>query len=143
MFYMQFSIFQKNMKSRNGKIGVISSGRDDVIHKMPGVDVVKSRGAGYKALCVILGHVDCYPLTQAACYKWDTCAPHALLLSLGGGLIDLQQAITHSGIFYKPYTIHNWMLTHITLNYLLSFFDKNWLQKTTIFNHNFPASRKR
>lgn len=89
--------YEKNVKSRNGKIGVISSGRDDVIHKLPGMDVVKSRGAGYKALCVILGHVDCYPLTQAACYKWDTCAPHALLLSLGGGLIDLQQAITHSG----------------------------------------------
>jgi len=92
--------YQRNINERNDSstTRIISSGRDEVIHKLPNTKVIKSRGAGYKALCVILGQVDCYPLTLAACYKWDTCAPHALLLSMGGGLIDLHEMMKQPGV---------------------------------------------
>ena len=82
-------------------MSVVASSRDAIIGKISqhqrDISVVVTRGAGYKCLCATLGSVDCYPLTQAACYKWDTCAPHALLLSLGGGIIDLKQITAQKG----------------------------------------------
>jgi len=45
-------------------------------------------GAGYKILCVIQGVVDAYILSKSTTYKWDACGPHAILLSLGGGLVS-------------------------------------------------------
>eukprot|EP00937_MAST-01D_sp_MAST-1D-sp2_P003704 g3704.t1 len=41
-------------------------------------------GAGFKLLCVVLGCADVYVLSKPSTYKWDTCAPHAILLALGG-----------------------------------------------------------
>ena len=49
-------------------------------------------GAGYKILCVVDGQVGAYLLSKPSTFKWDTCAPHAILNSLGGGLIDLSKA---------------------------------------------------
>ncbi|CAG2247413.1 inositol polyphosphate 1-phosphatase-like [Mytilus edulis] len=45
-------------------------------------------GAGYKLLCVIQGLADAYVLSKNSTFKWDMCAPHAILLSLGGGVIS-------------------------------------------------------
>ena len=47
-------------------------------------------GAGYKILCVILGLADVYVLSEGSTYKWDSCAPHALLRALGGGVVELR-----------------------------------------------------
>ncbi|XP_075880557.1 inositol polyphosphate 1-phosphatase [Nelusetta ayraudi] len=46
-------------------------------------------GAGYKILCVIQGLADVYVLSEGSTFKWDSCAPHALLRALGGGVADL------------------------------------------------------
>lgn len=49
-----------------------------------------SSGAGYKLLCAIQGLADSYILSKSSTYKWDACGPHAILLSLGGGLISFK-----------------------------------------------------
>lgn len=49
-----------------------------------GYVVVTASGAGYKMLCAALGVVQCYALTRASTYAWDTCAAHAMLAALGG-----------------------------------------------------------
>ncbi|XP_041935954.1 inositol polyphosphate 1-phosphatase-like [Alosa sapidissima] len=58
--------------------------------------VYYASGAGYKALCVILGLVDVYVFTEDSTYKWDSCGPHALLRSMGGGMADLKECLRHS-----------------------------------------------
>lgn len=51
-------------------------------------------GAGYKILCVILGLADVYVLSEGSTFKWDSCAPHALLRALGGGMVDLAMSLS-------------------------------------------------
>lgn len=53
-------------------------------------------GAGYKILCVIQGLADAYILSEGSTYKWDSCAPHALLRALGGGVVDLAVSLQQS-----------------------------------------------
>ncbi|XP_034440795.1 inositol polyphosphate 1-phosphatase [Hippoglossus hippoglossus] len=50
-------------------------------------------GAGYKILCVIQGLADVYVLSEGSTFKWDSCAPHALLRALGGGVVDLSKSL--------------------------------------------------
>lgn len=50
-------------------------------------------GAGYKILCVIQGLADVYVLSEGSTFKWDSCAPHALLRALGGGVVDLTKTL--------------------------------------------------
>ncbi|XP_054641097.1 inositol polyphosphate 1-phosphatase [Dunckerocampus dactyliophorus] len=50
-------------------------------------------GAGYKILCVIQGLADAYVLSEGSTFKWDSCAPHALLRALGGGVVDLTKSL--------------------------------------------------
>ncbi|KAM4697588.1 inositol polyphosphate 1-phosphatase [Rhinophrynus dorsalis] len=50
-------------------------------------------GAGYKCLCVIQGLVDFYIFSEDTTFKWDCCAPHAILKSLGGGMLDLSACL--------------------------------------------------
>ncbi|MGH0150099.1 UNVERIFIED_CONTAM: hypothetical protein FKN15_016387 [Acipenser sinensis] len=55
----------------------------------------RASGAGYKFLCVILGLVDAYVFSENTTFKWDSCAPHAILRSLGGGVADLASCLSH------------------------------------------------
>ena len=48
-------------------------------------------GAGYKLLGVCQGHADAYILTKSSNYKWDCCGPHAILRSLGGGIVNYEE----------------------------------------------------
>lgn len=50
-------------------------------------------GAGYKILCVIQGLADAYVVSEGSTFKWDSCAPHALLRALGGGVVDLTKSL--------------------------------------------------
>lgn len=50
-------------------------------------------GAGFKLLCVIRGLADVYVLSEGSTFKWDSCAPHALLRAMGGGVADLSAAL--------------------------------------------------
>ncbi|XP_066256934.1 inositol polyphosphate 1-phosphatase [Euwallacea similis] len=56
--------------------------------KNDGYNLVITRGAGYKLLTVVLGITDAYILSKGTTFLWDTCAPHAILLALGGGVIE-------------------------------------------------------
>merc|ERR1712079_281373 len=59
--------------------------------------VVRAGGAGHKLLMVALGLADIYINSGASTYKWDTCAPHSMLVSLGGGVRSCRQHIGQGG----------------------------------------------
>lgn len=77
-------------KDKKGKIVVISSSesRKKTLEEA-GYITIASSGAGYKVLKVILEDASMYFLSSSSTYKWDTCAGHAILRSLGGEIIDL------------------------------------------------------
>ena len=50
-------------------------------------------GAGYKILCVILAEAALLVTSSKTTFFWDTCAGHAILRSLGGGIIALDDII--------------------------------------------------
>ena len=56
-------------------------------------DVIFSAGAGYKLLSLILGHADLLLVSKGSTYLWDTCAPNAILRSMGGNLINLKETL--------------------------------------------------
>lgn len=50
-------------------------------------------GAGYKILCVISGEADLLVTSSKTIFFWDSCAGHAILRSLGGGIIALEDIL--------------------------------------------------
>ncbi|XP_022080167.1 inositol polyphosphate 1-phosphatase-like [Acanthaster planci] len=63
------------------------------LHRLTCGKIRYASGAGYKILCAVERRVDAYILTAGSTFKWDTCGPHAILRSLGGGVVDLQAAL--------------------------------------------------
>lgn len=63
--------------------------KEALVPLCPGQCLKYASGAGYKILCVILGLADVYVLSEGSTFKWDSCAPHALLRALGGGIVEL------------------------------------------------------
>ncbi|KAF7993175.1 hypothetical protein HCN44_006235 [Aphidius gifuensis] len=53
-----------------------------------GFRLIEVAGAGYKILSVAIGLADAYILSKKSTYRWDTCAPQAILSAQGGGIID-------------------------------------------------------
>lgn len=53
--------------------------------------ILEVAGAGYKLLGVSQGHADAYILTKSSNYKWDCCGPHAVLRSVGGGIVNYEE----------------------------------------------------
>ncbi|XP_050510899.1 inositol polyphosphate 1-phosphatase [Diabrotica virgifera virgifera] len=82
-----------NTISKTNIICISSSEKDDIKKKLTshGYTLIEASGAGYKILTVILGLADAYILTKGTTFKWDTCAPHAILKSLGGDIINFLQ----------------------------------------------------
>ncbi|XP_069012574.1 inositol polyphosphate 1-phosphatase [Embiotoca jacksoni] len=75
--------------------------------------LIYASGAGYKILCVIQGLADVYVLSEGSTFKWDSCAPHALLRALGGGVVDLKNTLRSTCgaqdhetelTYHQPYT---------------------------------------
>ncbi|KAL6433896.1 hypothetical protein ACFW04_005839 [Cataglyphis niger] len=84
--------------SNNDKIILISRFEEaDVRSKLlnNGFRLLEATGAGYKILSVALGQVAAYILSKGTTFKWDTCAPQALLLSLGGGIIEFKEFVVN------------------------------------------------
>ena len=71
----------------------MSTNEDERIQSKLGgrYQIVYSAGAGYKLLCVADRRIGSYLLSKSSTFKWDTCAPHAILLSLGGGIVDFKK----------------------------------------------------
>ncbi|XP_075747345.1 inositol polyphosphate 1-phosphatase isoform X3 [Rhipicephalus microplus] len=63
-----------------------------------GCEVRFAAGAGYKLLCVALLRADAYLVTQGTTFRWDTCAPHALLLARNMGLFA---AVEEAGVPWR------------------------------------------
>ena len=59
------------------------------LEKIPNFEILQSGGAGSKVLCVIEGKAECYIYPRNGTKRWDTCAPEAILRSLGGSLTDI------------------------------------------------------
>lgn len=65
----------------------------DALAALPNSSLMYASGAGYKILCVVQGLVDVYVLSEGSTFKWDSCAPHAVLRALGGGVSDLSECM--------------------------------------------------
>ncbi|XP_048028877.1 inositol polyphosphate 1-phosphatase [Megalobrama amblycephala] len=65
----------------------------DALATLPNSSLMYASGAGYKILCVVQGLVDVYVLSEGSTFKWDSCAPHAVLRALGGGISDLSECL--------------------------------------------------
>uniref|UniRef100_A0A1I8MXV0 Inositol monophosphatase n=1 Tax=Musca domestica TaxID=7370 RepID=A0A1I8MXV0_MUSDO len=86
-----------NSPSDRGRLlGIFSSSeRAELLQQMLelGYEFAFSAGAGHKALKVITNEVDAYVLSKGSTFKWDTCAPQAILRSLNGDIIEFQTSI--------------------------------------------------
>lgn len=73
---------------------VISTSEQETVRaalaRVCGDRVFHAAGAGYKGLCVVQGLVDVYVFSYDTTFKWDSCAPHAILRAMGGGMVDFQ-----------------------------------------------------
>uniref|UniRef100_A0A2P2I6V9 Inositol polyphosphate 1-phosphatase-like n=1 Tax=Hirondellea gigas TaxID=1518452 RepID=A0A2P2I6V9_9CRUS len=71
------------------QVMISSSERLDVQERLSGAGIkcVEAAGAGYKCLAVITQQAQLYICSKGSTYMWDTCAPHSILLSNGGGII--------------------------------------------------------
>ncbi|KAM6178385.1 inositol polyphosphate 1-phosphatase [Rhynchocyon petersi] len=58
-----------------------------------GERIFRAAGAGYKSLCVVQGLADIYIFSEDTTFKWDSCAAHAILRSMGGGMVDLKECL--------------------------------------------------
>ncbi|KAH8312095.1 hypothetical protein KR044_009372 [Drosophila immigrans] len=79
-----------------GKIGIFSSSEDAKIlqrFRELKYEVAFSAGAGHKALKVISSDADVYLLSKGSTFRWDTCAPQAILRALGGDMLDYAKSI--------------------------------------------------
>jgi len=59
------------------------------IDAMEPSEILKMGGAGNKVLQLIENNAHAYIFASPGCKKWDTCAPEAILLALGGRLTDV------------------------------------------------------
>ncbi|XP_037953979.1 inositol polyphosphate 1-phosphatase-like [Teleopsis dalmanni] len=58
-----------------------------------GYEIAFSAGAGHKALKVITNEVEIYTLSKAGTFRWDTCAPQAILRSIGGDIYNYSESV--------------------------------------------------
>ncbi|XP_022422973.1 inositol polyphosphate 1-phosphatase isoform X1 [Delphinapterus leucas] len=76
---------------------VISTSEKETIKaalsRVCGERIFRAAGAGYKSLCVVLGLVDIYIFSEDTTFKWDSCAAHAILRAMGGGMVDLKECL--------------------------------------------------
>lgn len=63
------------------------------LSRICGENIFRAAGAGYKSLCVIQGLVDVYIFSEDTTFKWDSCAAHAILRAMGGGMVDLKECL--------------------------------------------------
>jgi len=59
------------------------------IEAMAPTEILRMGGAGNKVLQLIENNAHAYIFASPGCKKWDTCAPEAILLALGGRLTDV------------------------------------------------------
>ena len=86
---------ERDTTSRNFKIAISGSESENLQKTLlsAGAKLFSISGVGHKLLHVIDGNVDFYVLSHASSFKWDTCAAHAILCSMGGGVVTYNEAL--------------------------------------------------
>ncbi|CAH2071339.1 unnamed protein product, partial [Iphiclides podalirius] len=91
-----------NKEVGSGENVVLISGAEkpDIVEKLKnsGWEVTSVPGAGHKLLKVALGEAAAYVVSGSTTFRWDTCAPNAILNAKGGGLVAFS---THNSITYN------------------------------------------
>ncbi|EDW68366.1 inositol polyphosphate 1-phosphatase [Drosophila virilis] len=80
----------------HSKIGIFSSSeQSEILQRFLDLNyqLAFSAGAGHKALKVICNEADIYVLSKGSTFRWDTCAPQAILRALGGNVLDFNASI--------------------------------------------------
>lgn len=87
---------KRDTTSRNFKIAISGSESEHLKKTLlsAGAKLFPISGVGHKLLHVIDGNVDFYVLSHASSFKWDTCAAHAILCSMGGGVVTFNGAMS-------------------------------------------------
>lgn len=87
---------QKDIKPRNFNVAISGSESEDMKKSLmcSGAKLYPISGVGHKLLHVIDGNVDFYILSHASSFKWDTCAAHAILCAMGGGVVAYNDALS-------------------------------------------------
>ncbi|XP_065220277.1 inositol polyphosphate 1-phosphatase [Planococcus citri] len=90
------SSIPSNLSPSNGNIIAVSAVEKEENRKRledAGFTLISPAGAGFKILCVVLGQVSAYVLSYGSTYFWDTCGCHAILKSLGGNILNYDEAV--------------------------------------------------
>lgn len=87
---------ERDLTPSNFKIAISGSESENMKENLlsTGAKLFPISGVGHKLLHVIDGNVDFYVLSHASSFKWDTCAAHAILCSMGGGVVAYNEAIS-------------------------------------------------
>ncbi|CAD6993704.1 unnamed protein product [Ceratitis capitata] len=96
---LQANNCQFERPERDNRLGIFSSSENgDILQRIMelGYEFAFAAGAGHKALKVITWEVDLYLLSKGSTFKWDTCAPQAILRSLGGDMYSYRGSIGDS-----------------------------------------------
>uniref|UniRef100_A0A2K6FYT5 Uncharacterized protein n=1 Tax=Propithecus coquereli TaxID=379532 RepID=A0A2K6FYT5_PROCO len=72
---------------------VITTSEKETIKAALSHVIFGAAGAGYKSLCVVQGLVDIYIFSEDTTFKRDSCAAHATLRAMGGGIVDLKECL--------------------------------------------------
>uniref|UniRef100_A0A915JAN8 3'(2'),5'-bisphosphate nucleotidase 1 n=1 Tax=Romanomermis culicivorax TaxID=13658 RepID=A0A915JAN8_ROMCU len=94
--------------------------------------VLRVGGAGHKVILLMEGKAHAYVFASKGCKKWDTCAPEAVLSTLGGTLTDLHgnrlqytcnvEKPNNRGVLATAPTVdHQWYVDRIPENVKSSF----------------------
>ena len=86
----------KDVKTSSFKIAISGSESENIKKALLslGAKMFTISGVGHKLLHVIDRNVDFYILSHASSFKWDTCAAHAVLRSMGGGVVAYNEALS-------------------------------------------------
>ncbi|KMZ03689.1 inositol polyphosphate 1-phosphatase [Drosophila simulans] len=97
-------------RDENRRLGIFSSSeQSDILQRFLdlGYEFAFSAGAGHKALKVITHEVDVYLLSKGSTFKWDTCAPQAILRALGGDVLDYAASVAEQKAVPLKYLIED------------------------------------
>ncbi|XP_017084580.2 inositol polyphosphate 1-phosphatase [Drosophila eugracilis] len=97
-------------RDENRRLGIFSSSeQSDILQRFLdlGYEFAFSAGAGHKALKVITHEVDVYLLSKGSTFKWDTCAPQAILRALGGDVLDYTASVAEQKAVALKYLIED------------------------------------
>ncbi|XP_053603888.1 inositol polyphosphate 1-phosphatase [Plodia interpunctella] len=87
--YKAWGCSDKDIHTNTNTVLMSGAENQDIIEKVKksGWEVMSLPGAGNKLMKVALGEAAMYIVSKGTTFRWDTCAPHAILRAKGGDLI--------------------------------------------------------